>query len=458
MVSIYRTIQIRLEPEELERLALELICERANSLINCAVYAVRQGYFMLGGTGNVLATYPDLDAWMKGIENPHYRGIAAQASQQVLKSVISSFISFNELLQMYWQGEVEKPKLPGYRKKGGMAAVSFPVQAVQFNLETGECRLPLGNTMKAESGIDSIWIQGAWGIRVEQISEVRILPRNGEFYAEYVYKATGKQQAHNLDPTLALGIDPGRDNWLTCVSSLGKSFIVDGHKIKSINQLYNKRIATLKEGKPQGYWDAELAKITEKRNRVMRDVVNKTARFIVNHCLDNGLGTLVFGWNEGIKDGVDMGRKNNQEFVQIPTARLKNRIKELCEEYGIEFVETEESYTSLASFLDGDVLPTFGEKPERWEPSGRRVKSLRTSRLFEKPGETAARIYRTATGLLINADANAAANILKKVSIQLGLDLTKVCRAVLNLPKRYDLFSSLKKSYRKRCGACLQTA
>lgn len=434
--KVYRTIQIRLEPEGLERFTLECMCEQANKLANCAVYAIRQGYFMVGGTGLVRPDYLSLDAWMKQIENPHYRGIAAQASQQVLKGVIESFISFDELLQMYWHGEVEKPKLPGYRKKGGMAAVSFPVQAVQFDLETGRCRLPLGNTMKAESGIDSVWIKGAWGIKVEQISEVRIIPRNGEFYAEYVYNATGRQAKHSLDPTLALGIDPGRDNWLTCVSSNGKSFIIDGHKIKSINQFYNKRIATLKEGKSKEYWDAELARITEKRNRQRRDAVNKSARFIVNHCLENGLGTVVFGWNEGIKDCADMGRKNNQEFVQIPTARLKNRIKELCEEYGIEFVETEESYTSKASFLDGDILPKFGEKPERWEPSGKRVKRG---------------MYRTALGFLINADCNAAANILRKVSIQLGLNLAKVCRVALSLPKRYDFFNSLKKSYRKRC-------
>lgn len=447
---VYRTIQIRLKPKGVERSALKFMCEQANKLVNCAVYAVRQGYFMLGGTGLVKADYPSLDTWMKEIENPHYRGIAAQASQQVLKGVVESFTSFDELLQMYWRSEVEKPKLPSYRSKGGMAAVSFPVQAVQFNLEIGECRLPLGNTMKAESGIDAIWIQGAWGIRVEQISEVRILPRNGEFYAEYVYKATPKQTFYRLDPTLALGIDPGRDNLLTCVSSLGKSFLVDGHKIKSINQLYNKRIARIKEGKPQGYWDAELARITEKRNRVMRDAVNKTARFIINHCLENRLGTVVFGWNEGIKDGANMGRKNNQEFVQIPFGRLKSRIKELCVEYGIQFVETEESYTSKASFLDGDAIPTFGEKPEGYKPSGKRVKRG---------------LYRTATGFLINADCNAAANILRKVSIQLGLNLTKVCRAALNLPRRYDFFSSLKKSYRRRCvsGAkpqalvCLQT-
>lgn len=436
--TVYRTIQIRLNPEGLERLALEFMCSQANSLVNCAVYAIRQGYFMLGGTGLVKADYLSLDAWMKQIDTPHYRGIAAQASQQVLKGVIESFISFDELLQMYWQGETEQPKLPGYRKKGGLSVVSFPVQAVQFDIEKGLCRLPKGNTVKAESGIDSIWIQGAWGIRVEQISEVRILPRNGEFYAEYVYKTTGKQAKYRLDPTLALGIDHGRDNWLTCVSSLAKSFIIDGHKIKAVNQFYNKRMATLKEGKDKDYWNAELAKITEKRNRIMRDAVNKTARFIVNHCLKTGLGTVVFGWNEGNKNGANMGRKNNQEFVQIPTARLKQRIKELCEEYGIQFVETEESYTSLASFLDGDVLPTFGEKLEGWEPSGRRIK--------RGP-------YRTAAGFLISADANGAANILRKVSTQLGLNLAKVCRGALNLPKRYDLFSSLKKSYRRRCEA-----
>lgn len=447
--NVYRTIQIKLEPEGLELSALEFMCEQANKLVNCAVYAVRQGYFMQGGTGLVRTDYPSLDSWMKQIDLPRYRGIAAQASQQVLKGVIESFISFDELLQMYWHGEVEKPKLPGYRKKGGMAVVSFPVQAVQFDLETGECRLPLGNAMKAESGIDAIWIKGAWGIKVEQISEVRILPRNGEFYAEYVYKATSKQAFHSLDPTLALGIDPGRDNWLTCVSSLGKSFIVDGHKIKSINQLYNKRIATLKEGKHQGYWDAELARITEKRNRVMRDAVNKTARFTVNHCLDSGLGAVVFGWNEGIKDGANMGRKNNQEFVQIPTARLKNRIKELCEEYGIQFVETEESYTSVASFLDGDALPIFGEKPEGYKPSGKRLKLAGFGGQSTLPADSRRGIYRTATGFLINADANAAANILRKVSIQLGLNLARVCRAALNLPKRYDLFSALKKSYRR---------
>jgi transposase len=129
--------------------------------------------------------------------------------------------------------------------------------------------------------------------------------------------------------------------------------------------------------------------------------------------------------------------------VQIPTARLKNRIKQLCEDSGIQFTETEESYTSKASFIDDDFLPTYGEKPASWKPSGRRITR----------GQ-----YKTAHGILINADCNGAANILRKVSAQLGIVLTESVRAVLTLPKRYDVFKDLKKSYRKRCYAVLQPA
>ncbi|MEQ9494240.1 MAG: hypothetical protein RJP96_11560, partial [Algiphilus sp.] len=86
------------------------------------------------------------------------------------------------------------------------------------------------------------------------------------------------------------------------------------------------------------------------------------------------IGIVVFGWNRRNKDGIKLGKKTNQEFVQIPIARLKNRIEQLCEPYGIQFVETEESYTSKASFIDNDPLPVFGSKPEGWTPSGKRVK------------------------------------------------------------------------------------
>lgn len=147
----------------------------------------------------------------------------------------------------------------------------------------------------------------------------------------------------------------------------------------------------------------------------MRDAINKAARLVINHCIEHRIGTIVFGWNQGQRQEIKLG-KNNQSFVQIPTARLKERISQLCKQYGIRFVETEEANTSAASFLDGDSLPKHGEKPEGWKASGKRVKRG---------------LYRTANNWYINCDAQAAANIIRKVSTTLGLDLSGVSRAYL---------------------------
>ncbi len=183
-----------------------------------------------------------------------------------------------------------------------------------------------------------------------------------------------------------------------------------------------------------------LAQITKKRNRQVRDATNKAASFIPNYCLKNNIGTVVFGWNQGNKDGIETGKVNNQKIAQTPTARLKKRISEICQEYGIQFIETEESYTSQSSFLDGDSLPKYGERPKEWEPSGNRVTR----------GQ-----YRTNHGVFVHADCNAAANIFRKVEAQLGLSLVKVCRRVLTLPTRVFLWNTKSKKRRGTANACL---
>ncbi len=192
--------------------------------------------------------------------------------------------------------------------------------------------------------------------------------------------------------------------------------------------------------KPQGYWDDQLAYITEKRNRQMRDAVNKAARLVVGNCVEYQIGTVVFGWNQGQRQESNLG-KTTQSFVQIPTAKLKQRVKQLCAEYSIKFIETEESYTSKASFLDGDQLPTFGAKPQGWKPTGKRVQRG---------------IYRTARGQLINADLNGAANIIRKVETQLNLCLAKVCRQVLTLATRFRIWETkTKKRNRVALAPCV---
>lgn len=187
---------------------------------------------------------------------------------------------------------------------------------------------------------------------------------------------------------------------------------------------------TIKDNKRQGFWNNKLAAVTEKRNRQIRDGINKAAKIVINHCLENKIGTIVFGWNKGNKNEIELGKKNNSEFVPIPTARLKYRISQLCEQYGIKFIETEESYTSQSSFLDCDHLPVYGEKPNFWKPSGKRTKRG---------------LYRTANNFYINADANACANIVRKVSRTLRLNLDQLCRGVLTRPTRINLWVTANK-------------
>jgi putative transposase len=180
------------------------------------------------------------------------------------------------------------------------------------------------------------------------------------------------------------------------------------------------------DGKPNGFWSKRLASLTEKRHRQMRDAINKTARLVIKHCLANGIGTLVFGWNIGQKQNANMGKKTNQKFVQIPTARLKERIKQLCDIYGIRFEETEESYTSKASFLDADTIPVYGEKPIEWKASGSRTKRG---------------LYRSSDGTQVNSDANGAANILVKVAVKLGLNLSGISRGDLCAPLKFRFWT-----------------
>ena len=420
---------------------------QSNSLYNSALFAIRQAHFEICGSRTffdkddmyrivykdwyVKANYAQLCKDFK--TNKHYIALGGQQGQQCLKSVIEAINSYNKLLKKYWERKVKiRPRIPYYRTSGGLYQVAFPAQAVTYDEYTATCKLAISKEGKPELINKQIIIPGGYGFTSEQLAEVRIVPAVGQLWAEYVYKVEAKK-AQNLDYSQAIGIDPGVTNLLSVVSNQGKSFIVCGRKIKSINQRYNKAVALYKKGKPQKYWDEHLDKLTHERNCQVRDVVNKSSRFVINYCLNHRIGNIVFGWNQGVKTESNLGKQNNQNYVQIPIARLKNRIKELAESVGIVFTETEEAYTSKSDFLAGDLLFKFGEKPEEYKFSGRRINRG---------------TYSSKLGL-VNCDAASAANILKKVAIQLGISLAEVGRDALIRPKRYSL-TCMSKLYRKR--------
>ena len=415
--------QILLSPNAEAKALLEYLCQQSGKLYNNGVYFARQTFFK---TGKLLTSKFDLIYEESVSKSLVAQSMPSTPMQQTLMSVTEAFKSFKGLRDLFFKGQLHfKPKAPGYLTGSKLFKVAYPNSGGQKPaLTNGQLRFSLGLTVRRWFGISEFFLPMPSNIDYSKIKEFTILPKNAAFYLEISYEV--EKQKHDLDINQALSIDLGTaDNLASCVDTLGNSFLIDARAMKAMNQLWNKKVSTRKEGKPGAYWDNWLDKVTRKRNHQMRDGINKAAKLIINHCLKHSIGTLVIGWNEGFKTNANMGRLNNQKFVQMPLGKIKDRLKQLCDLHGIRFQETEESYTSKASYLDGDSLPVYGQKPEGWKASGKRVKRG---------------LYRSANGSIINADLNGAANILRKVASNLSIDLGLLCRRSLTTVARVRLW------------------
>lgn len=269
--------QVLIKSDKELQAVLKFICGESNKLHNCAVYYARQKYFK----AREYVRPFDLNSELK--RNPHYGSLCAQAAQQTCGAVGESVKSFKGLNKLWQSGGLEsRPKFPSYRTKDGLHLIAYPKQALGKKLINGNISIPLGQRVTAWFGLKAFNIPMPSNLRYVDIRELRILPRNGVFYAEFIYKTNVVKTS--VDRNKVLGIDHGIDNWVTCVSNAGTSFIIDGRYLKSLNQWYNKRVSTLMEGKANGFWSQQLGRLTEKRNRQMRDAVNKAAKLVTNHC------------------------------------------------------------------------------------------------------------------------------------------------------------------------------
>ena len=376
--------QILLSPDLETCALLEYLCQQSGKLYNTGIYFARQTLFK---TGKLLTGKFDLAFEPSVSKSLLAQSMPSTPMQQTLMSVTEAFKSFKNLRDLHKKSQLHfRPKPPGYLKGSKLFKVAYPNSGGQRpTLIDGQLRFALGLTVKRWFGVSEFFLPMPSNLDYSKVKEFTILPKNGVFYLEMSYEV--EKQKHDLDISQALSIDLGTaDNLAACVDTLGNSFLIDARDLKAKNQLWNKKISTRKEGKSQGYWDNWLDRVTRKRNHQMRDGINKAAKLMINHCLKCGIGTLVMGWNEGFKTNTNLGNLNNQKFIQMPLGKLKSRVKQLCDLHRIRFIETEEAYTSKASFLDGDSLPKYGEKPIEWKASGNRIKRG---------------LYRTADGFLL---------------------------------------------------------
>ena len=391
---------------------LKYLCHIAKNLKNQAIYNVRQHYFK----NKKYLSYNENYKMLKDSEN--YKKLNSNMAQQILKEVDESFKSFFALLKLAKNDQYNgKIKLPNYLDKDG-----FTTLIIGFiRLKDDMLIVPYSNSFKKIH--QEVKVKLSSVLKDKKIKEIRIIPQQHSRYFEIQYTYEVEEVQRKLNKENVLGIDLGIDNLCTCVTNTGASFIIDGRKLKSTNQYYNKinaKLQSIKDKQKIEHTTLRQKRITRKRNNRINDYLSKSARTIVNYCLNNDIGKLVLGYNEDFQRNSNIGSINNQNFVNIPYGKLRDKLVYLCKLYGIEFKLQEESYTSKASFFDGDEIPIYDkENLQEYIFSGKRIKRG---------------LYQTSTGKLINADCNGALNILRKSKV---VDLSVLYnRGELNTPKR----------------------
>jgi len=309
-----------------------------------------------------------------------YRMLSSQCSQQTIKLLYKNWKSFYSLLRNRNKLN-EIPKIPKYKDKGGKNIVIFTKD---------ECRIKEDGCVHfcKKSNLKPIKTK----VKKGQLNQVRIIPQSSCYVVEIVY--TKEKQELDLNENLYLSIDLGINNLATCVNNADqKSFIINGRVVKSINQHYNKKSSKLKS-LSKNKSSKRIKRLCLKRSNKIYDYFHKTSRFIINYCIENKIKNIIVGYNKEWKQEVSLGKVNNQKFVQIPYLKLVEQLKYKGEEVGIQVILNEESYTSKCDSL------ALEELKQHKSYLGKRIKRG---------------LFQSSVGKIINADVNAAINIMRKV-------------------------------------------
>ena len=374
----------------------------SKNLYNAANYVVRQEFIKK----DRYIPYPELDKRMQNTDE--YSSLPAKVSQQVLKVLDKNWKSFFAAIEE-WKANKSKfngrPKLPQYKDKlSGRNLLIYTIQAISKRFLKQSIIKPSGLDIKVST-------------KQKEINQVRIVPRKTHYVVEVIYTHKGRkckkqpttssygalsstqETEAEVNKNYIAGVDIGLNN-LAAVASNKPGFVpllVNGRPLKSINQFYNKRRASLQSQleNPKKETSQRIDRLTDKRNRKIKHELHVASFNIIDHLVKEQIGTLVIGKNKNWKQEINIGSRNNQNFVSIPHARFVDMLKYKAELQGIQVYTTKEGYTSKCSFLDLEPI----EKHETYV--GQRIKRG---------------LFRSKEGILINADINGACNIIRKVA------------------------------------------
>ena len=356
----------------------EDICLKSGLLYNYSLYEVRQGIF----SGIYLKEYEF--STKLGRENQFdFRNLPCAVSQQVIKQVFQDVNSWIRIKKDYEKNPSKyqsRPNIPKYKRGKKQNTVVFTTSA---------CRVKDGYIHFIKNIIEPI----KTNIEGSKLCQVRIIPQATCYIVEVIYEK--EEEDLGLDKSNILSIDLGLDNLCTGISNVGvKPFIVNGKIMKSFNQWYNKFRAKLMNFVGDKGTSKRLKRSNNKRNFWIEDKIHKVSRWIINFCKKNNIGTIVIGLNMGWKQEINLGKKTNQKFVEIPFSRLIDKITYKGKLIGIDVQTVEESYTSKVDHL------AFEPLEKRNVYSGKRIKRG---------------LFQSSVNKLINADVNGAIGIGRKV-------------------------------------------
>lgn len=384
------------------------LCFNSKNLYNAALYEFRQSYI---DKNRKELTWIDINNLFVQKKQVDYKRLQSKVSNAVLKKLGDNVTSFKGMLKAKKEEKIKnKVRLPKYlHKTRGRFLVEFNNQMISKKRDKNGYLIVSPRDLKL-----------VISTRREDVKQVRIVPQLNYYVIEVVYEA----QEEEIRTGVVVGaIDLGLNNIATIVTNDKKNpLILSGKKLKSINQYFNKNI-TDRQGKlpKEVYTSKEIERLWTKRRNKIDYEIHKISKYIVGLMDEREVSKLIIGNNGGWKQGINLGKRNNQNFVYIPYKKIIDRIIYKCQMKGIEVIVREESYTSKASFLDYDYIPTINEDDEVKDFSGKRVKRG---------------LYRTNKGKRINADVNGAYNIMAKES----LDYIKTKREELSFsPKLIKL-------------------
>lgn len=375
----------------------DAICFLSKNMYNSALYALRKHFFET----KMLKHKFQLSKEFQEQNQPDYRAMFVRSAQQIIGITHQSMKSFFALIKAKKSGSYDKPiKLPKYLPKNGRQVVIYDNKAFyEKDFKEGYIRVAQTQS-RIPTKIKNI----------KSIQQIRLVPKGNHVVLEVLYKVTDTPLKE--DNRRYAAIDLGVNNLATVVSNVDSPKIINGRPLKSINQYYNKQKAKLQAKMDKGYGTSKRKQtrreqsLTFKRNNKVNDYLHKTSRKIVNYLVSNNINTLFIGKNKEWKQNINVGKRNNQNFVNIPFYKLIQMLLYKCALEGITVKEIEESYTSKCSFLDDEEI----SKHERYK--GKRIKRG---------------LFKTAGGNIINADVNGGLNILRKAVGKFDYDPIEVC-------------------------------